>query len=282
MNDQAWMDAAVACWWGSLRIPPAKRWMVHEVEMGGYAKRLVGREDRDRLAHHVNTLGIYAQSEMPGDPLPGFRKAVKAYLACLPEPRQALPGGSGCVETHQSAPPVGQGCRSCSSGALIEDFEMAKSKVKADAIASGVERYPCEYGSVALGKQTFGLAVRFARKKLKLKDADRLLCGARLKVRVVKDANVDVDGPGQLTLEAPDPADVLESVVDVKSYGVRPDGFTAKLQFPSEDTEVDDLVEFRFEKGYIELERVGDCEKRKGKDGGDGSDADQGEFEGGE
>lgn len=155
------------------------------------------------------------------------------------------------------------------------------SKPKADVIASGVERYPCEFGSVALGKQTFGLAVRFARKRLKLKDADRLLCGARLKVRVVKDANVDVDGPGQLTLEAPDPADVLESIVDVKSYGVRPDGYTAKLQFPSEDTEVDDLVEYRFEKGYIELERVGDCEKRKGKPGEEG-DPDQAEFEGGE
>ncbi len=157
---------------------------------------------------------------------------------------------------------------------------MAK-KPKADVIASGVERYPCEFGSVALGKQTFGLAVRFARKRLKLKDADRLLCGARLKVRVVKDANVDVDGPGQLTLEAPDPADVLESIVDVKSYGVRPDGYTAKLQFPSEDTEVDDLVEYRFEKGYIELERVGDCEKKKGKPDAEG-DPDQAEFEGGE
>jgi len=161
---------------------------------------------------------------------------------------------------------------------------MAKGKTAVAEPESDVKRVPCEFTGLSTGKEIFSLGIRMGRKKFSLKDADRLLCGSRLKVRVVKDGNVDLDTTNQQTFGAPEPEDVIESTVDVKGYTVKQKHISARLSFNASEIDKSKMLEFIEEKGYVDLERVGDIEERKAgrPKKSEIEDAKQQKFEGGE
>lgn len=83
MTDQAWTKAAIAMWRGVMTCRAVRWHKQHDAMLAGWAKRIVRRADRDTIAHHVTTVGIFAAAG-PGDPLPEYRKRVKVLLDELP------------------------------------------------------------------------------------------------------------------------------------------------------------------------------------------------------
>jgi len=258
--DSKWCFAQIDAWWAALRIPKARRWQVLNIELLGYAKQCALMNEpgaAEAASHHIATIAMSSQAECPGDPMLGFRKSVQAYLFGKQQPQQK------------------------------EATAVAKKKPAVESAskpAKDVVRIPCEFTGLAPGKEEYSLGVRFSRKKFSLKDADRLLCGARLNVRLVKDGNVDLDGPNQQTFnENPEDEDVITSVVDAKGYNAKPKAFTTRLSFSAEEIDKAQMLEFIDEKGYVELERVGDMEeKKRGRPKKDDGDEHQQTFEGGE
>lgn len=147
----------------------------------------------------------------------------------------------------------------------IAVMEPPKDKKSKSASKGEMVRYPAEFGNMAPGKTTHGLGIKISKKHLGLKQAEALLCGSRLSVRIIKDANVNLDVPNQATFEEPDEDDVLVSVADSKTYKSELKVFSFKLSFNGEEIDAHRLLDFRFEKGYVELERIGNAEASEGE-----------------
>ena len=124
---------------------------------------------------------------------------------------------------------------------------------------------PVDFGSYSDGEQYVRLPITVSRSKFKPKDAERHFCGARLSVRCVRDPNADGDAPNQKPLVAPDPQDVVEAQVDVKGYRANRKVFGANLVFNRESVDPKHLLDFSRQKGWVEMERVGDVEDGRKK-----------------
>ncbi len=77
---------------------------------------------------------------------------------------------------------------------------------------------PVAFGSVSFGKKTARVGINVSRDELKLGVADKTFCDRRLTVSISAAANGDQAGQGRL--EGMDESLTLESVADVKGFGV--------------------------------------------------------------
>jgi hypothetical protein len=226
MTDQDWIEQQVAAWWSSLRIPANRRWMIHEMDMGRWARAIVGREARDAVAHSANELAIQAQAERPGDPLTVFRSSMRTFL---------------------------------------ETLDMAK-KAKATAKKSTeVLDVPVKFKSFGYGGgRTCRLGVNIDGKSITDKMASHFLGGAQLAVELTLDPNAggDVKGQDKLLNDTPDP---VTATVDVKGFSYADKCFSAGLTFPYEDVEAAELLALAGKTGKLVAERTGDATERRGR-----------------
>lgn len=284
MTDLAWVEAAIRCWRASTRIPPSRWFKVHSTELMGWANRLVDREDRDQAAHHVNTLGIYAQAETPGDPLPGFRKAVNAYLRDLGN----VPLNSLTRPLSDDRPQDGvQGgpyARSCNSEALNEDVKMAKkapAKGGKPSADGDVLDIPVAFRGFSGGVSgTLRLAVAIDEKQITEKQCRHYLKKARLEVELTADPNGGADVEGQDKL-LDDDTPRIKSVADVTGYsnGSR---ISTGLVFSSDSITLEQLQQLSGHNGRLRATFLGEVESKRGRKAKAAASDDQAEFEGGE
>ena len=107
-----------------------------------------------------------------------------------------------------------------------------------------------QLGSMSVGKTTAGLGFKIDRNAIGLEDVDALLVGARLDVEIAT-------CPGQAPLfDGAIPS--LDSVADVHKLSVGTDGYSGKLTFRREDTDLESLSELVSQSAQVTFRRIGE------------------------
>lgn len=120
--------------------------------------------------------------------------------------------------------------------------------------AAVVLEIPVLYGNLNIGDETARLGIRVDRKKLKLTDADRHLCGKRLKGTIEADAgNANPEQPAIFQAGVS-----VTAVFDVNGFGVTRKAITTGLTVKLGSMNIEDLAHFAKRAGRFLVESIGD------------------------
>lgn len=146
---------------------------------------------------------------------------------------------------------------------------MAKRNGKRNGVA--LLDIPVEFGGVSIGESTARLGIRFDRSAMELERVDSTFCGRRLTCRVAL-GRTD-DSPGQLRL-IEDCDFVVESVADVKRFGVGPDSINTGLTFNLKEVDIETLAKFSKGAGRLAVDQVAEIPVDTANEGEDDDDDD--------
>lgn len=114
---------------------------------------------------------------------------------------------------------------------------------------------PVEFGGVSIGDGTARLGLKIDRSNLNIDAADEALCGRRLKGRVV--VLKDGEQANQTTF-LDGVRHEVESIFDVKRFGVAPRAITCGLTFSLAEIDVEALTHFAKRKGRFIVDEIGE------------------------
>lgn len=131
---------------------------------------------------------------------------------------------------------------------------MAKSKPSGEKLD-----VPVDFGGVSIGDEYARLGILFDRSDMTTAKADHFLCGARCEVKIAVDPAAKKDAPDQSKFSFADARVKLESVADIKRYGVGPKSIGAGLTFKINNMDdVARIARFAKKKGRIVLKVIGE------------------------
>ena len=109
-----------------------------------------------------------------------------------------------------------------------------------------------QFRGVSLGMEKARLGLRFQRAHLTIAQAEKFLCGARLRLTAI----LESDGQGELL---PNARLKIESVADSQRYSAGPNDLSAGLTFNRKDVDLTALCAFMGKSGTLAAERIGDA-----------------------
>lgn len=125
-------------------------------------------------------------------------------------------------------------------------------------VATATEILDCRvaFGNVGFGKDTVRLGIKIDRALLKVKDADRLLCGKRVNCTVK--VQPSGDDPNQTYFDGIGGGAELTGVADIHRFGVSPDIISAGLTFNKRAVDGSILQDFASQIGRFVITGVDD------------------------
>jgi hypothetical protein len=119
------------------------------------------------------------------------------------------------------------------------------------------QTFGCKFGNLNVGDEVCRIAVRIDRSKLKLADADKLLCSRRITCKLVFDNGGSGETP---QLPGADDKLTVKGSFDTKSFGVNAKSIAAGLTANIKDIDLEELTKFAKREGRIEISGVVDIE----------------------